>query len=113
MNRLNGQLIVGMAHLQQSVADILGTPFGTRLERREYGSAIPDLIDAPDNALTRIQLYAAAASALMRWEPRLRLSRIQLLSGPEMGQAELCVEGEYLPTGGAVSVTAKIGRAAA
>lgn len=113
MNRLTGRFVAGMAHLQQSVADILGTPIGTRLERREYGSAVPDLIDAPDNALTRMQLYAAAAGALMRWEPRLRLSRLQLVSGPAMGQAELAIEGEYLPTGEPVSLTAKIGRAAA
>ncbi len=46
--------------------------------RREYGSQLPELIDAPFNDTTRLQVYAATAMALMRWEPRIRLSRVQI-----------------------------------
>ena len=50
--------------LWQSVTKILTTPTGSRVMRREFGSAIPDLLDAPQNAVTRMQLMGAAAIAL-------------------------------------------------
>lgn len=78
MDRTTGRPLDGLAHLAQSIADILSTPIGSRLQRREYGSRLPDLIDAPANAATRVQLFAATATALMRWEPRISLQRVQL-----------------------------------
>lgn len=99
MNRTTGQAIDGMQHLKQSVADILTTPLGTRIARRTYGSLLPDLVDQPDNPLTRLRMYAATASALMRWEPRLRVTRVQLASGPAAGQVTLELTGEFVPTG--------------
>jgi phage baseplate assembly protein W len=78
MDARTGKALSGDAHLAQSIADILSTPVGTRLMRRDYGSRVPDLIDAPGNAATRVQLYAATATALMRWEPRIALTRVSL-----------------------------------
>lgn len=96
MHRATGRGMRELAHLSQSIADILTTPLGTRLQRRTYGSLLPDLIDHPDNGATRIRMYAATAGALMRWEPRLRLSRVQLASGAQPGQVTLDLAGEYL-----------------
>lgn len=93
MSARTGRLIEGNAHLAQSIADILTTPIGSRVMRREYGSQLPDLIDWPTNDTTRMQAYAATAMALMRWEPRIRLSRVQLFLGDRPGQAVLDVEG--------------------
>jgi phage baseplate assembly protein W len=78
MDARTGQALSGDAHLAQSIADILATPIGTRVMRRPYGSRLPDLIDAPANAATRVQLYAATATALMRWEPRITIKRVTL-----------------------------------
>ncbi|NMM75559.1 baseplate assembly protein [Rhodococcus sp. SRB_17] len=103
MNRTTGATIIGVEHLRQSVVDILTTPLGTRIERRTYGSLVPDLIDQPDNQTTRLRLYAAVASALMRWEPRLRLTRIAVDSGPSAGQATVTLHGEHLPTGQSIT----------
>lgn len=108
MNRTTGQAIDGMQHLKQSVADILTTPLGTRIARRTYGSLLPDLVDQPDNPLTRLRMYAATASALMRWEPRLRVTRVQLASGPAAGQVTLDLTGEYMPTGQTVGLSAAL-----
>lgn len=69
MNRHTGRRIEGMEHLRQSVADILSTPIGSRVMRRDYGSLVPALLDQPDNNATQARLRAAVASALMRWEP--------------------------------------------
>lgn len=93
MSATTGRTITGAAHLAQSIADVLTTPIGSRVMRREYGSLLPDLIDAPFNDATRLQAYAAVAMALMRWEPRIRLSRVQLSLSEQPGQAYLDVEG--------------------
>lgn len=95
MSRTTGKPLDGIEHLRQSIADILGTPLGSRVMRRDYGSQLPDLIDMPDNGATRVRLYAATAGALMKWEPRLRLSRVRLFSGTRPGQVVLDVEGVY------------------
>ncbi|UUE08608.1 GPW/gp25 family protein [Dickeya zeae] len=64
--------------LWQSVRDILTTPLASRVMRRDYGSLIPDLLDAPQNAVTRLQLMSAAVIALTRWEPRISLNAIDI-----------------------------------
>ena len=110
MDRITGRRITGMNHLQQSIADILTTPLGSRLQRRTYGSLLPGLIDQPDNARTRLRCYAAIASALMNWEPRLRVTRVGMTSGDKPGTATVTLEGEYL--GSSVSMAVPLRGAA-
>ncbi|MHB0819832.1 GPW/gp25 family protein [Stutzerimonas stutzeri] len=93
MNRITGAAIDSTAHIAQSIGDILTTPIGSRVMRREYGSLLPDLIDAPLNDATRLLAYAAVAMALLRWEPRIRLSRVGLQLGDRPGQVVLDLEG--------------------
>lgn len=110
MNHTTGRRITGIDHLKQSIADILLTPLGSRLERRTYGSLLPGLIDQPDNARTRLRCYAAIASALMNWEPRLRVTRVGIESGNTPGKATVTLEGEYL--GNSVSMAVPLRGAA-
>ncbi len=93
MSARTGRMVADSAHLAQSIADILTTPIGSRVMRREYGSQLPDLIDAPTNPQTRLLVYAATAMALVRWETRIRLSRVQLFLGEQQGQVVLELEG--------------------
>lgn len=66
-------------YIRQSVADILTTPVGSRVMRRDYGSYIPELIDQPMNEVTRLRILGATAMALMRWHRRSRLKSVQLV----------------------------------
>ena len=93
MDRTTGKPLDGLAHLQQSIGDILGTPVGSRVMRRDYGSLLPRLIDQPFNTATKIRLVAAVATALMRWEPRVRLSRVSMALGDQPGQVVVTLEG--------------------
>ncbi|GHB32897.1 bacteriophage baseplate assembly protein W [Salinicola rhizosphaerae] len=77
MNRTNGAALDGFEHIRQSVADILTTPIGSRVMRREYGSLIPDLIDQPLNDALMLRVYSAAVMAIIRWEPRLRVTGVR------------------------------------
>lgn len=93
MNVNTGSRLDGMAHIQQSIADILTTPIGSRVMRRDYGSHVFDLIDQPGNPINRLRLIATSADALSRWEPRLHLTQITTEVNFD-GQAVLNVMGE-------------------
>jgi uncharacterized protein len=93
LNRATGTLIDGDDHLAQSIGDIISTPLGTRTMRRDYGSMLFALVDAPLNALTKIRIFAATAAALRRWEPRLSLSRVQISDGDAGGSVAVMIEG--------------------
>lgn len=93
MDASTGCAIEGDAHLRQSIADILTTPLGSRVMRREYGSLLPGLIDAPFNPSTRVQLYGAIATALMRWEKRIQLTKVDVVSGEMPGRVVVTLEG--------------------
>ncbi|HBQ5786785.1 TPA: GPW/gp25 family protein [Klebsiella pneumoniae subsp. pneumoniae] len=80
MSRDTGIAITETDHLRQSVRDILLTPQGSRLARREYGSLLSALIDQPQNPALRLQIMAAVYVALRRWEPRLQLDTITVNS---------------------------------
>lgn len=93
-----GKALTGINHLRQSIRDILTTPLGSRVMRRDYGSRLFDLVDNPLNDATLIQIFAATAEALMLWEPRLQVQRVQAQS---LSPASISIDLEavYLPTG--------------
>ena len=105
LDRNSGRLMEADAHLAQSIGDILSTPIGTRVMRREYGSDLPALIDAPINGETLIDATLAVAEALDRWEPRFRLRRVETTAA-EAGRVELQLTGEV--DHGAISLTVEV-----
>ncbi|PKB88498.1 baseplate assembly protein [Ewingella americana] len=78
MSQENGRAVTDVEHIQQSVSDILLTPLGSRLARRDYGSLLFELIDRPQNEVTRLQVMAASYTAISLWEPRITLNAITL-----------------------------------
>lgn len=92
MDAATGKPIEGDAHLAQSVARILGTPIGSRVARRNFGSLLPELVDQPANPASRIRIFAATALALKRWEPRIKVTRIGL-EQQAPGKATVVIEG--------------------
>lgn len=76
MDALTGRALGEMDHIRQSVRDILTTRIGSRVMRRDYGSVIPALIDQPGNAANLLRLRAATVMAILRWEPRIDITRV-------------------------------------
>jgi phage baseplate assembly protein W len=94
MNRETGKPLSRTAHLAQSVTDILTTPIGSRVIMREYGSRLPRLVDRPMNATTIMEVYAATAEALERWEPRIQLNKVSAdFSGFVEGRLAITLQG--------------------
>jgi uncharacterized protein len=98
MDGTTGRWAEDLAHLRQSVRDILTTPIGSRVMLREYGSDLFRMIDRPMNAELAVDIYAAAIAALWRWEPRLDVERVSIASA-EAGRVAIDIDGRYRPDG--------------
>ncbi|SHL04559.1 GPW/gp25 family protein [Paraburkholderia terricola] len=94
MDRQTGRPIAGIAHLKQSIGDILSTRKGTRRERPEYGSDIPRMVDLPVSRGWISSAQAEAARAIGRWEPRIRVSRVTIASIVD-GRVTFRIQGVY------------------
>ncbi|MFY9349008.1 MAG: GPW/gp25 family protein [Sphingobium sp.] len=95
IDRHTGKRLSGRAHLEQSIGDILSTGIGLRTMLRDYGAAMLGLVDQPGNGLGRARLRASVAVALARWEPRLRLTRVDV-TPTAGGRAIVDIEGQDL-----------------
>jgi len=107
MDARTGRALSRLAHIQQSLADILTTPIGSRVMRREYGSEVPELIDQPLHGATVLRIYAATAHAVLRWEHRIALTGVQLERGQD-GQATLILVGVTSEQG--IQLTVPVGQ---
>lgn len=105
LDRRTGQPLSGVAHLKQSIEDILTTPLGTRRMRPEYGSKLRRLVDLPVNDGWKSAVQAEVARALGRWEPRLRLERVRVVAVMG-GRIDLELAGVYLGDSGMLEVSA-------
>ncbi len=92
-SRSTGRLIDDQVRLAQSIGDILSTPKGSRVMRRDYGSDLPDIIDQPMNGETVVDLFAATAEAIDSWEPEFALRRVEIAAA-SAGRVELRLTGE-------------------
>ena len=109
MDRISGRPLGGDGHLRQSIVDILTTPIGSRVMRRDYGSLLFDLIDQPDNARTRLRLFAAIAVALGKWEPRIAITRIAVaMLAPGALEVSLEATRTDTPAGAAANSLARL-----
>jgi len=93
-----GKPLSGISHLKQSIRDILTTRIGSRYLRRNYGSRLPDLVDAPLNETTIMDIYAATIEALLTWEPRIAPQSVKV-SKVSPGQILLDLTALYIPEG--------------
>ncbi|EOK1911514.1 GPW/gp25 family protein [Escherichia coli] len=107
MNRNTGLGISDTEHISQSMRDILLTPVGSRVMRREYGSLLSALIDMPQNPALRLQIMVACYSAIQKWESRIRLTAISFETG-NAGEMYVDITGMRTDTGASVSTTVSL-----
>jgi uncharacterized protein len=103
VNAKNGKAISGIEHLKQSIVDILTTPIGSRVMRRDYGSSLFSLVDAPSNRQTIGEIYSATIESLLRWEPRFFPQTIKVVSVAE-GKIQIALTGYYVPDGSLITL---------
>jgi uncharacterized protein len=62
--------------IEESIRLILGTAFGERPMRPEFGCGIHDYIFAPTDATTAGRIAYEVRASLRRWEPRIDLADV-------------------------------------
>ncbi|HGG8971428.1 TPA: GPW/gp25 family protein [Enterobacter hormaechei subsp. xiangfangensis] len=105
MNSQTGLSISEVEHIRQSVRDILVTPVGSRVMRREYGSLLSALIDQPQTPALRLQIMDACYSAIQKWEPRVRLTTITFERSETDGGLYVDITGTRSANGQPFSLT--------
>ena len=78
MNINTGADISEINHLKQSISNILTTPIGSRVMRRDYGSRLFELLDRPMSPELIADIQAAVVMAITANEPRLQLTRVEV-----------------------------------
>lgn len=109
MNRFTGSSISELQHIKQSIQDILTTPLGSRVMRRDYGSSIFELIDQPQTPSLRLQLMAAVVTALTHWEPRIKINEVEVVSGGINGALQFNLTAEHVASANRVSLEVAYG----
>ena len=99
MDAATGAELAGGAHLRQSIRDVLTTPVGSRVMRRDYGSTLHALVDRPQSPAQALLCVAAAADALARWEPRFELRAIRVAGSSTAGALTMDIAGVDTETG--------------
>lgn len=105
MSRTTGKDISEFAHMIQHMVTVLTTPLASRAGLREFGSELFDLIDKPITAGWKTRFYNAVITALARWEPRFRCTRVEL-EGQNAGEGWVILKlhGVYLLEGRGVTI---------
>lgn len=103
MDAQTGRSISDLAHLRQSIQDILTTPLGSCVMNREYGSLLPELLDHPTHPANALRCMAASVMAISRWEPRVVINQVKFELGEVAGKAYIDLVGSRLEAAGKVS----------
>lgn len=65
------RLVGGQEEIEQAIRLVLGTAYGERPMRPEFGCGIHDFVFAPADGATAARIAFEVRSALSRWEPRI------------------------------------------
>ncbi len=88
-------LATGTHDIEQAIRIILMTAPGERVMRPEFGCRIHELVFAPHDAATESLAAYYVQVALERWEPRVELREVEVVTDPAR-DGVLLVEIKYL-----------------
>ncbi len=77
-SKVDGSRLTRVGHILQSVEDILTTPIGSRVERRDYGSRLFELVDKPMTSELVADFVAYTAQSLRTYEKRIKVKSVKL-----------------------------------
>jgi phage baseplate assembly protein W len=75
-------LVTGEREIESSIRLILGTAYGDRPMRPEFGCAIHDYVFAPADAMFAGIVASEVRASLVRWEPRIDVVNVDATLDP-------------------------------
>jgi phage baseplate assembly protein W len=76
-------LVAQEREIEEAIRLILGTAYGERPMRPEFGCAIHDFVFAGADAATAAQIAFEVRASLRRWEPRIEIHDVDVSSDDE------------------------------
>jgi uncharacterized protein len=87
-------LVSGERELVESIRLILGTAYGERPMRPEFGCGIHEFVFAPSDATTAGRIAHEVRASLRRWEPRIEVLNVEVSPGDE-DRSTLYIDVKY------------------
>ena len=104
----------GEANIRESLAIILKTESGERIQLPGFGAGLGRYLFEPNNAATHVRIAQSIEESLRRWEPRIALDAVDVAAHPsEPTEAVATIAYRLVATGAAerTSVSIPLGRA--
>lgn len=87
-------LVTDDPEIQQAIRLIIGTAYGERPMRPDFGCAIHDFVFAEANATTAGRIATEVRASLQRWEPRVEIDDV-VVSVDESDRSLLYIDIRY------------------
>lgn len=97
IDRHTGATVTDWAHVLQSLDVIFTTRFGERVLREWFGSTVTGLLGQNLSTNDVVPFFTAIAAAVEMWEPRFRITKIDVLEVTRTGRLSLYIDGVYRP----------------
>jgi uncharacterized protein len=94
-----GQPLVGMAHVNQSIAKILTTQKMELVMLLAFGTDLIGEIGKNLYAGEVLRIYGMVCGAIHQWEPEFRVTNVKLVAATRAGGLALALAGTYYPEG--------------
>lgn len=99
----------GAENVRESIRVILTTEPGERLMLPRFGAGLKVFLFEPNSTATHRQLQERIMQALRRWEPRIRLTDVQVAADPEDARAAVAsIHYELVATQAAEQIKLRI-----
>jgi uncharacterized protein len=82
----------GPDRIYDAIWIVLGTAFGERLMRPDFGAGANDYVFEPNSDVMQTQFAATIREALVKWEPRIELVSVVVKEGVQRSQVLVTVD---------------------
>lgn len=89
------RLVSRSREIEEAIRLILGTAPGERPMRPDFGCGIHEYVFAPADGSTAGRMAYEVTEALNRWEPRIRVERVEVYPAPGSAGATLYIDIAY------------------
>lgn len=102
----SGELITGLDYLKQRIFDVINTPLGSIVGRRNFGSRFHELVDHNINDEFYMDAYIRLADALGNPDNGLDDFKLNdmVIKIPNQNHIEIVVDGQTIPDLKTVSI---------
>ncbi|MDQ0639632.1 phage baseplate assembly protein W [Pedobacter sp. W3I1] len=92
MKRFATNMVSDVTDINQSLEILFGTAVGERVMQAEYGCNVEDMIFEPINVTLVTRITERIRRAIIYYEPRIKLDKLDVFKNVEFGIINLVVE---------------------